>query len=359
MKRSVSKEDILKDIKRVYEEHGSFTQPLYEKVGKYKFWRVTEYFGGVKNVHKIMGWKWHNHNVVDKDDLVDDILRVYNEQGEMKKEIYVEFGKYSCNPIRYHFGTFNKMLKELGLKVNIHTGEVSKEEVISKCLDIYNKYGHINATFQRKESGYSQRVIDKLFGGFNGLLEEMGLPANKINQPREDQIKEIREVFEEYGFINKGLIDEKCTLSYIALSFNFGGRDGICKAANICPSKWRSDKFVSSKVDILANEVSKILGEAPIREHSWEWLVNHKTGRRMYIDLYFPENNLALEYDGEQHFEYTPFFHESYEDFEDAVERDKIKEELLRENGVNLIRFDYRDRLTKELIENKLFAMTT
>ncbi len=67
-----------------------------------------------------------------------------------------------------------------------------------------------------------------------------------------------------------------------------------------------------------------------------DWLVNPVTGRRLELDLYLPEVNIAIEVQGQQHFAYTPMFHASPDDFEAQKQRDNIKRDLCEKRGVAL-----------------------
>lgn len=66
----------------------------------------------------------------------------------------------------------------------------------------------------------------------------------------------------------------------------------------------------------------------------------------MLIDFFVKhqEKQYFIEYDGIQHFEYTPFFHNGgIIDFDKQVQRDKVLNEFceLHKEKVTLIRFDH------------------
>ena len=52
-----------------------------------------------------------------------------------------------------------------------------------------------------------------------------------------------------------------------------------------------------------------------------EWLINHKTGNRMEIDLYNHNLNLAIECQGLQHYKHVKHF-QTYKEWELMKERD-------------------------------------
>ena len=57
--------------------------------------------------------------------------------------------------------------------------------------------------------------------------------------------------------------------------------------------------------------------------------------------MYDPNTNIAIEYNGIQHYEYPNPFHTSKKEFDYQVYKDKLKEELSDKNGIYLIQIPY------------------
>ena len=81
------------------------------------------------------------------------------------------------------------------------------------------------------------------------------------------------------------------------------------------------------------------------------WLANFNTGVLMELDLYMPNNKLALEFQGEQHFNATPF--SPQEKVEKQKVRDAIKAKILADRDIKLITIT-DDELSVETIAQKL-----
>ena len=64
-------------------------------------------------------------------------------------------------------------------------------------------------------------------------------------------------------------------------------------------------------------------------------------GTGLELDCYNQTLQLAVEYNGRQHYEYNPYFHRHYSDFTDQLRRDEIKERLCAEEKVLLITVPY------------------
>lgn len=113
---------------------------------------------------------------------------------------------------------------------------------------------------------------------------------------------------------------------------------------NANPTEWwnlthgeKSQKFVSESVMI---ESLKKVYQTDFSK------VKLPKMERLELDAFSPSLQLAAEYQGLQHYEYVPFFHNSREDLVKQQERDKKKVLLCKRYGIYLIQvpyvYDYR-----------------
>ena len=84
-------------------------------------------------------------------------------------------------------------------------------------------------------------------------------------------------------------------------------------------------------------------------EKDFEDLKNPETGQRLRFDFYIPVLNLCIEYDGKQHFEYSPEIHGEDEtlgllELASQQKRDRLKEEYCLENNLKLLRIKYSSK---------------
>ncbi len=104
----------------------------------------------------------------------------------------------------------------------------------------------------------------------------------------------------------------------------------------------------SSKGELM---IAKILNKFNIeykKEHIFKDLVNPKTNCELRFDFYLSQMNTCIEFDGIQHYEYTPEFHSN-----DKVKgkfklrsqqyRDSLKNEYCLNKDIKLIRIKYFD----------------
>ncbi len=72
-----------------------------------------------------------------------------------------------------------------------------------------------------------------------------------------------------------------------------------------------------------------------------DFLKNPNTNRNLELDCYCHDEKIGIEFQGNQHYQYPNNFHRSYKDFEKQIERDKIKNDLCKEEGIHLIHIPY------------------
>lgn len=75
------------------------------------------------------------------------------------------------------------------------------------------------------------------------------------------------------------------------------------------------------------------------REVYLKGCVNPETGKKLFFDFYIKELNLAIEYDGKQHF-VAMKVNGGYTDIKSQKKRDNIKNVYCRSKGITLHRFN-------------------
>lgn len=63
----------------------------------------------------------------------------------------------------------------------------------------------------------------------------------------------------------------------------------------------------------------------------------------LYLDFYIPSLMMAFEVHGEQHYEYSPFFHKTRADFLKAKARDEDKIEWCRINNIQIVVLNFKE----------------
>ena len=71
------------------------------------------------------------------------------------------------------------------------------------------------------------------------------------------------------------------------------------------------------------------------------FLRNNVTNFNLELDIFNEELMLAIEYNGRQHYHFTPFFHKNKETFTNQRYRDEIKRMICKNMGIKLIEIPY------------------
>ena len=148
--------------------------------------------------------------------------------------------------------------------------------------------------------------------------------------------------------MSANLINQNCEFTYQALSYHFS-MDMLCDIVGDKDAFTKSKSTGSKELKLILNN----LYDDVIEEATFDWLINPKSGRLMYIDYYVPSVNIAFEYDGEQHNCYIEYFYKKFKNFYNSVYRDRMKEKLLAKHNVKLVRIRYDEPLTEDYVKSK------
>lgn len=278
--------EVIEDMKRVNREHGGLTKKLYTDHGNFAYSTVVKKVGKFNELKaEAIGDGTIHSNNVPKEVLIEDVMTVYEREGKLTQELYLEKGNFSRKPILKHFDSWNNMLKELGIGYNCLIN-IPDEELLEDLHRLYAEYDDVSATVVKHHGNFSVEVYQRRFGSFNHALKKAGLQTK------------VR------------------------------GR-------------------TSPIADSMIRMIEDLIHEQAIPEATAEWFVNPETGRKLYVDAFFPAHNLAFEYNGPQHYIEVDHYGGNHS-LENRMKLDKLKEDSLREKGFNLLVFKYDEPHTRE-----------
>ena len=118
-------------------------------------------------------------------------------------------------------------------------------------------------------------------------------------------------------------------------------QEQICVSEpQIPPKPKRRGRPISKGERLCCQTMERIYG-VPFKSVWPNWLINPETKRKLELDCYNEELQIAVEYNGEQHYVWPNFTNQSQEEFISQVRRDELKMELCNRNGVYLIVVPY------------------
>jgi len=143
--------------------------------------------------------------------------------------------------------------------------------------------------------------------------------------------------------------------------------EGHCWKADLNHIKsgnnWCPECQIGKTQKCLYNIISNIFPKFNILYNytGFDWLKTIETGKKQELDIYVSEIKLAIEYDGEQHFIPVCFggipIKQAKQNFKRQKENDIIKNGKIAEHPEDIryfIRFNYKEKITKEYVEQVL-----
>jgi len=109
----------------------------------------------------------------------------------------------------------------------------------------------------------------------------------------------------------------------------------------------------SPRVNIMLNWLRE-MGFKPVREKTFSWLRNPKTGHSLYLDIFEPKSRIAIEYDGPSHYQVVKEYGMTKRSLMDQKERDQIKDKLCSLHGIRVIRFSCKNRFNRKIFMGKV-----
>jgi len=112
----------------------------------------------------------------------------------------------------------------------------------------------------------------------------------------------------------------------------------------------------ASKGETECKRVLEKIFNKPFDKARPNFLSNPVTGgHNLELDCYNKELQLAVEYNGIQHYEFSPFFHKNKDQFQNQKYRDEMKKRLCLEHNITLIEVPYNVKIKD--IENYLIKI--
>lgn len=134
----------------------------------------------------------------------------------------------------------------------------------------------------------------------------------------------------------KGTWSESLAPDYEIRDYGEGDSAGEKRVKNFLESYFEGYKFEKTRPFFLNNTV---------------------TGHNLELDCYNKELNLAVEYNGRQHYEYTPYFHKNKEAFQNQRYRDELKKIWCKDRGIQLIIVPYTEKNIEQYLSRELSAL--
>lgn len=225
-----------------------------------------------------------------------------------------------------------------------------------KKVNIGDKYGLLTVLEIRPKKLLCQcecgtiKEIDRSHV-LSGHTKTCGCRSNYINHNYINEIGNIYgylKVIEEAGRDKDGRVLWKCQCICGNTKITLGKslRAGLVKSCGCMHSNGEA-------------KLEKILSNLKInyiKQKTFDNLLSNN-GWHLYFDFYLPEYNIAIEYQGEQHYSCNSRGWNNLENFTKTQERDQLKREYCLSNNIKLIEIPYLDfnKLNEEYVRQVMY----
>ena len=118
-------------------------------------------------------------------------------------------------------------------------------------------------------------------------------------------------------------------------------------------SRYTKEQYHSSEIK-LTRIIEAYYGDNNVHTSIHPIWAETDKGVLFEFDILIKSENILIEYNGIQHYEYTKFFQRTKKRFNDQKKRDKTKYKLAKENGYSVIVFKYDEPLFKDYVISKI-----
>lgn len=317
----------------------NFLDPLYETVqNQQRLWHIKK---GIMSptLCRVCGQhpaKWHN----------------YHHYGccskECSKKSFLENNPMKRKEVVQRVADTN--MKRYGVKTNfllIDNPMQRKDVLESRRLNNQKKYGvdYYSQTDEFKERIKKTRKEKGLKSSFKDGINPTHLPdyhEKRIKYATEKAKHQYEELGYEYvRHIEGGIHLLKCKVCETEFSHSSNRNSRIEEKISLCPCCNPRIYSISQGESKMYNTLCKAFPTETIEQTNKTELINPETNYPLELDIYFPKYKLAIEYNGIRYHAHPDYY--KAEDVidgrkvEDIWERDKLKKELCKQKGIQLI----------------------
>ena len=183
---------------------------------------------------------------------------------------------------------------------------------------------------------YSNEILSKINNRIQYIKNTTGVELEFLGYVENPNISWSSRVFLKLKCKEHNIIWETTDFG------NFVYSDKIQAYCPICPSKWILEKACYNYIISFGIKSEDILVHPKLFDIDKK-LLEFSNKEFIIPDYYIKNREMILEYNGKQHYEYTPYFHENYQVFMNQVNRDTILKTYCNKNKIKLLQIPYLD----------------
>lgn len=257
----------------------------------------------------------NNRYIKDNNELQENFNKLVNKLGKIPH--YNEFMEHS--PIK--IGTYARRLglagngKVYDRLVRLYTSEEEYATYKEEQQEIKSKTGRENHQGEK----YTDEELER---EFKRVFDE--IISKTLTTPP-------RRVFNKLSKFDDSIYRNRLNMSFGEVAEYYG---------------YDFDTYQNKSEKLVIETIGRLIGESPVPQALFDWLRSVKNGY-LRCDGYYPNNKIVVEFDGKQHYQPVNFGgvseEEVQENFKLTQKNDEIKNTLIPQHGIKLIRISCYD----------------
>jgi superfamily II DNA or RNA helicase/enamine deaminase RidA (YjgF/YER057c/UK114 family) len=174
-KKGIPEEMMLADLKRCNEMvDGRLKMQQYDELGRFAARTIQRKLGNFSKACEKAGIESAKETAVIPDEVyLEDVERVFKEQGSISEKTYREHGKYSLSPAKTHFGNWSQTKNALDDFSDSY--EIPKKAVIREVRRLYRNHDDLDEEVVRENSRYDWEKMQRYGETVDDLIRETGI----------------------------------------------------------------------------------------------------------------------------------------------------------------------------------------
>jgi len=183
-RRNVEESRLIAELKNLEEKYDKVTTKIVEEESEFSVEIFFRRFGSFpKAIEKANIEK--NRCNYSKDELISELKKLRNEHGKVTPKIMKEYGEYSVSNFRTEFNSWSDAKGKAGLKINPRN-RIADEEIIEDMARVYKNQGKLSQSIYDANGAYTHTTAQKRFGSWSNAKEK-AMSFSKQNVEGENQ----------------------------------------------------------------------------------------------------------------------------------------------------------------------------
>lgn len=214
-----SDEELLVKLKNLFNKHGYLSTTLIAHSPNMPCRDTySRRFGSIQKAYELVGYT-KEKSLIPKHVMLDQLIKLLKRKNYLSESLIKKSNLTpGANTYRSVFGSLNVAYKLIGY--DPETRRVTNEELIDNLKQIYEEHGYLSGTLiDKSKYKHSRAIYYNRFGKLINAYALAGYNTEAYGMSNEIMMIRLKELFEEKGFLSRKIIDQcegiPCAQTYV------------------------------------------------------------------------------------------------------------------------------------------------